>query len=565
MEKNNNCQCAEFNTVPCSDGKMAQMHIEKGRKVIPIIFLPGVMGSNLKAKPKKGESENTKIIWRLDSPISAAAWAIWIVGGPAARKKKLDPNKTEVDNRGTVTEAAEDEIRLFGTRRERGWGSVGYFSYGKFLETFQSYLYQPNGQLSSELTSLIGKFSYESLIDEAEAEAKSKSKSKSKASNNKLEFTKNEIEICKNYDFPLYVMGYNWLESNKISAERLKTFVDKTIGFYKERCKVCDKVILVTHSMGGLVARYYTEVLNEGKKVYGVINGVQPSTGSTVAYTRMKRGTEDNLGVARVLGDDAAKMTAVCAQSPGPLQLLPSIDYGEEWLIISSPQSKEEKYPKKSERSIYEQIYLNKKDWWCVCEPHLINPLNRKHNELQMQTDWIRYEFLIRTEVEDFHKNIAGKYHPNTYVFYGIDQDDNNISEELLTYEKVHWQGEFIDKGFSIFKKRPSKNYIGDKNRLNLKELNEHRTLKANATESKDNNIPGNIKIKYTLKKADGNGDGTVPKRSGEIPIEEVKVRMHIPVKHASPYDNAICQEFALRAIVDIIKEVNKDEQQAKT
>jgi len=99
--------------------------------------------------------------------------------------------------------------------------------------------------------------------------------------------------------------------------------------------------------------------------------------------------------------------------------------------------------------------------------------------------------------------------------------------------------------------------------------LNEDRTLKANANESKDDNIASlkkrSIKIKYTLKEANDDGDSTVPKSSGEIPIEKIQVRMHIPVKHGSPYDEDICQEFALRAIVAIIQKVNKNEQQAKT
>lgn len=40
---------------------------------------------------------------------------------------------------------------------------------------------------------------------------------------------------------------------------------------------------------------------------------------------------------------------------------------------------------------------------------------------------------------------------------------------------------------------------------------------------------------------------------------------MHIPVEHAPAYDDVISQEFILRAIVDIIQKVSKNEQQAKT
>ena len=594
MDQNNNNQSAVFNTIPCSDGKMAQMHIEKVRKVIPIIFLPGVMGSNLKVKAEAGKNQNTKKIWCLDSSLSMANWLLM---GAKARKIKLDPEKTEVDYRGIVTDAAEDEIsdiknnytsvineytkdvvihnrdlvdkfkdgalnkdqkieqaknnhpenQLFDNRRKRGWGSVGYMSYGKFLETLQSYLFQPNRQLSSKLTSLDKKLPF--VLE--------------KGSKTQLTFTKNEIEICKNYDFPVYAMGYNWLKSNAESAEQLKTLVEETIPkFYKKRGKVCDKVILITHSMGGLVARYYTEVLGGREKVYGVINGVQPSTGAAAAYTRMKRGNEAGWIMSNVLGKDAAEMTAVCAQAPGPLQLLPSGEYRAkcstseeyvpEWLTITTPDGKSQSFP---QTNPYDDIYTNKGQWWCVCEPHLINPLNTKYDLTTMQTDWIKYELLIDKIVKPFHEKIAGKYHPNTYVFFGIEESGNTIREELLTYERVHWQSKIIEYS-SILAQWPPENYIGDNNRLDLKELNEERTLKTNATEKKRR-----IKIKYTLKKADSNGDGTVPKSSGEIPIAKIQARMHIPVGHAPAYDNVISQEFILRAIVDIIQKVSKNEQ----
>lgn len=557
MDKNNNRQSAVFNTVLRSDEKMAKMHIEKERKVIPIIFLPGVMGSNLKAKSETGKNQNTKKIWCLDS---AASMANWFFMGAKARKIKLKPDRTEVDFRGKISDASEAEIQLFGDRRERGWGSISYLGYGEFLKIFQSYLYQPNGQLSSKLTNLINDLPF--VLDEGSKE--------------QLIFKENEIEICKNYDFPLYAMGYNWLESNAESAEKLKTLVEETIPkFYKKRGRVCDKVILITHSMGGLVARFYTELLGGREKVYGVINGVQPSTGAAAAYTRMKRGNEDDWIMANILGKDAAEMTAVCAQAPGPLQLLPSGEYRAksltsekyvpEWLTITTPDGKSESFPKTNP---YDDIYLNKEQWWCACEPHLINPLNTRYDKTTMQKDWQEYEKLICIQVKSFHEKIADKFHPNTYVFFGIEESGNTIREELLTYERVHWQGKFIDSS-SIFAERPPKNYIGDNNRLNLKELNEDRTLKANANESKDDNIASlkkrSIKIKYTLKEANDDGDSTVPKSSGEIPIEKIQVRMHIPVKHGSPYDEDICQEFALRAIVAIIQKVNKNEQQAKT
>ena len=55
--------------------------------------------------------------------------------------------------------------------------------------------------------------------------------------------------------YPVHAMGYNWLQSNGESAKKLAARITGLIKGYKERGFDCTKVILVTHSMGGLVAR----------------------------------------------------------------------------------------------------------------------------------------------------------------------------------------------------------------------------------------------------------------------------------------------------------------------
>ena len=450
MTDYNNKQQFSYNTVPTSQNNVQTLHIEKERLVVPIIFIPGVMGSNLKVKPEEGKDENTDKVWRLDSETSVLRWLVWPTGGAEARKKKLDPNKTEVDSRGMYIDAATKDIAiieqeyndnisiyedrsfddyeeqinvmlqgidnakknhpeniLFGLRGERGWGAVSYISYGEFLDTLQTSLFDPSGNSPTKLTDLIKDKSF--ILEE-----------KSKA---KLTFTDIEATHCESFYLPVHAMGYNWLESNEMSAIRLKTLVEQTLpAYYKKRGKICDKVILVTHSMGGLVARYYTQALGGKDKVLGVINGVQPSTGAVAAYTRMKRGTEVNstfIGKTKdyvteqVLGKDAAEMTAVCAQAPGTLQLLPTPEYGGNWLTITEPDGTESHFG----ANPYTDIYLAKDKWWCACEPHLINPLNSKHDLELMKSDWNRYVRLIEKKVIPFNEAIANQYHPNTYVF----------------------------------------------------------------------------------------------------------------------------------------------------
>lgn len=563
----------QYNTEPTSDNTLHTLLIEKKRLIVPVIFIPGVMGSNLKEKTGK---INSKKVWCLDDPLSVLGWALPYYGNARARKLELDPNKTMVDDRGKITEAFDAEVarikkeyslkisslgndkshrsevrrleqerqqkieeaiknnpenRLFGSRRARGWGTVGYMSYGEFLEKLQNSLFAPKGKTPQALKKLIQAPLFE--LD--------------KGSKTSLKPKNEQIERCNQFYFPVHAMGYNWLESNGKSAKALKELVEVTLpNYYKKRGQTCNKVILITHSMGGLVARYYTQAIGGLAKVYGVIHGVQPAKGAVAAYTRMKRGTEVNSTFFKkpidaitenILGKDAAEMTAVCAQAPGPLQLLPTPEYGMGWLTITAPDGKVESYPKSDP---YEEIYLAKDKWWCACEPHLINPLNTDHNLLQMHNDWLKYKDIINIEVQSFNKKIANKYHPNTYAFFGIENDTHTIKPTSLTYQAAHWQGKIV---YSY--KKPSTAHIGDPRRLNLKEWTGSRTLKN-----------GNRTEKYTLLPADGNGDGTVSKRSGKIPIEYLTARMHFPVEHEPAYRNEIGQDFTIRAIVDMMKKV---------
>ncbi|CQH58823.1 Uncharacterised protein [Yersinia frederiksenii] len=76
-----------------------------------------------------------------------------------------------------------------------------------------------------------------------------------------------ESEVKNSYDFlfPLHVFGYNWLQSNADSAKKLEEFIQATLATYQGRLAL-NKVILVTHSMGGLVARHYSENMGGTRK-----------------------------------------------------------------------------------------------------------------------------------------------------------------------------------------------------------------------------------------------------------------------------------------------------------
>ncbi len=92
-------------------------------RVIPVIFLPGVMGSNL----KNGDGDGNNKVWHADLYQGIDALS-WVSESPSKRKQLLDPTTTEVDDSGKVL-YSDQEDKMFPSRRQRGWGTVLYKSY----------------------------------------------------------------------------------------------------------------------------------------------------------------------------------------------------------------------------------------------------------------------------------------------------------------------------------------------------------------------------------------------------------------------------------------------------
>ena len=66
-----------------------------------------------------------------------------------------------------------------------------------------------------------------------------------------------EDQAANFYHFP-----YDWRRDNQVSAKILKKLLDKRLKRWREYSGNQNaKVILLAHSMGGLVSRYYLEVL----------------------------------------------------------------------------------------------------------------------------------------------------------------------------------------------------------------------------------------------------------------------------------------------------------------
>lgn len=194
-------------------------------RIIPIIFVPGVMGSNLNPT-NKGK------MWRMDSKKTALSW-IW--ANAKERKRSLRPEVMKVDNEGQVP----TDMKLPAEElKRRGWGEIAAMSYGQALRWLEEHL---------------NDFDFQSYRQGLRAQLKQQTLG---ADVGEQPLQEDEVRLSYRYRFPVHAFGYNWLDDNAKSAEALGRRIGEIIQRYDRTDRMrCEKVILVTHSMGGLVAR----------------------------------------------------------------------------------------------------------------------------------------------------------------------------------------------------------------------------------------------------------------------------------------------------------------------
>lgn len=476
-------------------------------RVIPVIFVPGVMGSNLIAT---GGKHRGKKVWLVNG-LARAAWD-WVGRGAETRKQKLDPKTTTVYEGGDIPSGtAQSEAEL----RRRGWGTVAKASYGTFLPFLENALndaseskYGIRAQLMSQLV--------------AEAPGVSV-------------LSHDEVKLSYKYCMPVHAVGYNWLQSNANSAKHLAAKIKEFADYYKKPGTTCEKVIIVTHSMGGLVARYYSEVDGHRENVLGIVHGVMPTTGSATAYKRVTTGSEGIAGP--VLGPNSATMTPVFAQSPGPLQLLPSAEYGMGWLKIRNG----DKQVCLPEADPYAEVYLQRGKWWGLVNDRLVNPLDP--GKKNIDSDWKVYVTLVNDEVQPFHEAMRGKFHQTTYAFYGND-------EKHSTWGDVVWESKI----------NPALKWADAYSKVdNLRNGEVVRNDGTGGQSVLQRSGGDPVHMQYNLIPPAENGDGTVPIRSGRAPAGKTGVRACVAypgVDHEGAYKGRIQQLFALWAVTRIVANV---------
>jgi pimeloyl-ACP methyl ester carboxylesterase len=329
--------------------------------------------------------------------------------------------------------------------------------------------------------------------------------------------TEAELEKHANYHFPVYAVGYNWLMSCAEGAARLERRIHDIIKFWNDRRTKCDQVILVIHSMGGLVARACAKRIPD--KIAGVIHGVMPALGAPACYRRIACGTEQNspsngwvanLGgqvFAQIAGETTEATTAVMATSPGALQLLPNHRYPRPWIhlgVVHTVNNKPDKHrwllslPSSEDTRPYD-FYRDMKSWYRLINPDRADPSGK----YEKAKGGVRAAILDAiNKAERFHVHVLDEhYHKNTYAFYGSDR-------EQLAFGQMRW----VAKLWGTNAKVP----LTPANVRNAEFYSQtDRGVRAVWIE--------NNSFSFEPQEQDTNGDGTVPRQSGAGPAGKIK------------------------------------------
>jgi hypothetical protein len=474
---------------------------------IPIVFVPGIMGSNL--CNLKGDP-----VWLLNGIKNKPARlaGMWWHKDASYRQKVLHPAKTKVYGQGSVPEAS------LGTRLKhddfvrRGWGEVSQASYHSFLLW-----------LDQKLNSARNPAEWEDFTRGADAAGGTDSvilppgllmgmhglPEHGEAGSPVDPVTSDELLKRSKCIYPVYACGYNWLDTNVVAAHRLKSRIESIIADNDGPSIHCRQVILVTHSMGGLVARACSQLEGMRQKILGIVHGVMPTHGAPVAYRRCKVGMKDEDQLAGlVIGSNGQEVSAVFAQSPGALQLLPSEAYGKEWLAIHGVQGHPLMTLPKSDP--YEEIYLEREKWWRLMREDWLTPDEGEPIE------WSTYAKNIKA-ARAFHRQIAGSYHHNTLVFYG--------ATKKPSFQKIIWN---LRKGTVASSASLAEHDVPDLTRTEVITDGSNHFYAGRNTNLATIQVAGasfrisnNDVWQIECAKQDGVGDGTVPASSGRAPRKD--------------------------------------------
>ncbi|HRF48383.1 MAG TPA: hypothetical protein PLC98_12225 [Anaerolineales bacterium] len=193
-----------------------------------IVFLPGIMGSALQ--------KNGRDAWALSG---GALWSYLTTWGQSVAELKITSEDPRVDDLGDGVTAArliEDLHTVPGLVQHAGYGPI---------------------------TRRIPEY---------------------------FDMTVGSIHAPRD-DANFYAFPYDWRRDNRVSARKLGRFVETQLPKWRAWSGASDaQVILIGHSMGGLVARFYVEALGGWKHCRALITIGSPHRGALGAVDTLSNG-----------------------------------------------------------------------------------------------------------------------------------------------------------------------------------------------------------------------------------------------------------------------------------
>ena len=137
-----------------------------------------------------------------------------------------------------------------------------------------------------------------------------------------LQWFRDTFDVVEGDDGPraanFVPFAYDWRLSNRASARALKARIEPVLERFRAEPGHADaKVVFIGHSMGGLVARYYVDVLGGHEITRKVITLGTPHRGAANALESLVNGVSKGWGPVKV------DLTTMARSMPALFQLLP--------------------------------------------------------------------------------------------------------------------------------------------------------------------------------------------------------------------------------------------------
>jgi hypothetical protein len=462
---------------------------------LPIVFVPGIMGSRLRNR------ENKEIVWEPQDRFWGNAFPIIFQNAEKKRHflvnergRPYSPDYLEVDFGEAQSSHAMHQEQI-----DRGWGGLMQGSYFNFMTWLQLIAPHPaSGQLPRG---------------------------------------------CFSLHYEAWAYPYNWTDDNLNSAKGLAEIVTNAIEGTEEKYQGTDvrvlKPIIITHSMGGLVSRAYTQLQGGEGEVHGVIHGAQPCDGAPDAYKRMLAGAE---GKERfVLGTNQAQVTATAGNMPGALQLLPNqwhktVSGDTQWLKVTGRQ--DETLLSKPDGNSYSEIYANQQDWWRLIYAEYLNP-----ESADAQVSLREYRKQLR-KAELFHEQLGPEvFHPNTRMLYSDDMDH-------ASWDHVEWKQTHGSENYTYRNDWPRDGFpaTDGRGRIGIS-----RIVRVRGHGAIDE-VP-RLLTDYEILPANAPGDGTVHAGSGIHVSGPMSIPTQRGFEHQPCFDSFEVRRITAEWLLDMVQE----------